>query len=753
MNVMSTDTYDSTGKMGIDEYAQVVREIANQPPWRAQADREADYADGNQLDSDLLQRMRAIGMPPAKENIISSAVATVCGYEAKTRTDWRLTPDGDQSSKDLADALNFRLNQSERYSKADKALSQAFRAMIVTGIGWVEVGRAANSLEFPIKCRYVHRNEIWWDMRATEADLSDARWLRRRRWVDKAKAARLFPEHKELLLRSLVGWMQDEADTLDGGTSTKLAAAFEAERAWTQVEDAWFNTENRTVAIDELWYRRWETRVMLKIKGGRAVEYDKNNPMHLAAASNGAATLTEEVMPIVRRAYWAGPHCLFDGESPYPHAHFPYVMVRGYAEDMTGIPYGLVRDMIFPQDNLNSTISKLRWGMATARTERTKGAVAMTDDQFRRMSARVDADIILDPAHMAQPGARFEVKRDFQLSEQQLKLMNDSRAAIQRVSGITDAFMGQAGSATSGLQEQTQLEQSQVSIADLLDNFKEARQQVGELILAMLIEDLGDEEQTLVIEGDVLNPSRTVSINVQEIDPTTGVAYRSNDVQQARLNVSMDDVPTSSGFRAQQLNALTEAVKSAPPQLQQIILPYMVHMMDLPKKEDIVQAVMQASQQPDPEQAKEQAKQELMYELKARELDLREREIAAREKLLQAQVVQTGVQASYSAMQAGAQVAQMPMIAPIADVVMQGAGYQKPNQLGQDPNFPTPEQAAARNIRSPYIEGQGAQLGSEQLPEVQANTSPSFPPVPQQPDTGMQGIETPRTTDNIAPPA
>ena len=120
-------------------------------------------------------------------------------------------------------------------------------------------------------------------------------------------------------------------------------------------------------------------------------------------------------------------------------------------------------------------------------------------------------------------------------------------------------------------------------------------------------------------------------------------------------------------------------------------------------------------------------------------------------RLMQAQTVQTGVQASYSAMQAGAQVAQMPMIAPIADVVMQGAGYQRPNPAGQDPNFPTPEQAAARNIRSPYIEGAGAQAGSEQLPEMQAreNTSPAFPPVPQQAPTGQQGIETPAVADNM----
>ena len=33
--------------------------------------------------------------------------------------------------------------------------------------------------------------------------------------------------------------------------------------------------------------------------------------------------------------------------------------------------------------------------------------------------------------------------------------------------------------------------------------------------------------------------------------------------------------------------------------------------------------------------------------------------------------------------------------------------------------------------------------------EVRQNTSPAFPPVPQQAPTGMQGIETPSATDNL----
>lgn len=63
------------------------------------------------------------------------------------------------------------------------------------------------------------------------------------------------------------------------------------------------------------------------------------------------------------------------------------------------------------------------------------------------------------------------------------------------------------------------------------------------------------------------------------------------------------------------------------------------------------------------------------------------------------------MQAAFAAMQGGAQVAQMPMIVPIADAIMQGAGYPRPSPGGDDPNFPTPAQTAAINIKDPYIQG------------------------------------------------
>ena len=131
------------------EYTEIFDEIEEQPAWRRIADKEMDYADGNQLDGDLLRRQQALGIPPAIEDLIGPALLSIQGYEARIRTDWRVTANGEPGGQDVADALNYRLNQAERHSHADRALSDAFRPAATVGIGWVEVTRASNALQFP----------------------------------------------------------------------------------------------------------------------------------------------------------------------------------------------------------------------------------------------------------------------------------------------------------------------------------------------------------------------------------------------------------------------------------------------------------------------------------------------------------------------------------------------------------------------------------------------------------------------------
>ncbi|SFI69690.1 hypothetical protein SAMN05216206_2768 [Pseudomonas guineae] len=744
----------------LEEYAEFLMEIEEQPHWRATADKEMDYADGNQLASDLLQRQRDLGIPPAVEDLVGPALLSIQGYEATIRSDWRVTANGQTGGQDIADALNFKLNEAERHSKADAACSNAFRPQIAVGLGWVEVKRESDPFKYPYRCTAVHRREIDWDFAATEDDLSDARYLRRKRWLVPKRIAMVFPQHKELILsidRHGPGWWAEQAlEAVDGGSSTGLSNAWGEARNRTVQEDRWYNPVSKQVCLVELWYRRWVSVAVITSPDGRVVEYDENNLAHNIAVASGTVKHSMAVVARVRRSYWLGPHLMHDGPTSYTHNHFPYVPFWGFREDSSSVPYGYVRGMIFPQDSLNSGISKLRWGMAVVRTERTKGAVDMTDAQFRRQVGRVDADIVLNAEHMARNGARFDVKRDFQLNAQHFQLIQDSRQAIQRVSAVTSGFMGKEGTARSGLQEQTQVEQSNQSLARMMDNFRAGRSMVGELLLAMIVEDLGDKPQTIIIEGDAVREDREVVINKPEVDEL-GYAYLSNDLQRTRLQVALEDVPSTKSYRGQQLNAMSEAVKSLPAQYQAAMLPFMVSLMDVPFKKDVVEAIRAAAEQESPEavekrieQAVKDALQKSGVDVKMRELAMKERKSESEIAEIQARAVQIGVQAAYSAMQAGAQVAQMPQIAPIADAVMQGAGYRSPTPGGDDPNFPTVDKAAAMNIRSPYIQGDGAQPGSEQLPPaVQQNTSPAYPPVPQQGGSPMQGIETPATTDNL----
>lgn len=737
------------------EYAEIISEIEEQPHWRSTADKEMDYADGNQLDSDLLRRQQELGIPPAIEDMIGPALLSLQGYEAATRTDWRVTPNGQPGGQDVADAINFKLNEAERMSRADAACSDAFRPQIACGLGWVEVARESDPFEFEYRCTAIHRNEIHWDMRARRRDLTDARWLRRQRWLRPERIATAFPAHEEVIMalgKHGSAWWESDVLAGDGGTSTGLQNGWGEGRAWTMLEDRWYNQTSGEICLTELWYRRWVRVQVIKTPNGRVVEFDPNNMEHAVVVASGIATVRMATVPRVRRAYWLGRYCLHDGPSPYTHRYFPYIPFWGFREDSTGIPYGYVRGMKYAQDSLNSANSKLRWGMSAVRTERTKGAVAMSDEQFRRQVARVDADIILDADHFkTNPGARFDVKRDYNLSDQHYQMMRDNRDAISRVSNITAGFQGQKGNATSGLQEQTQVEQSNQSLGRIMDNFREARTLVGELLMAMIIEDMGKEQQTIIIEGDAVSEDREITINAPERDPITGREYLSNDVQKTRLKVALEDVPSTSSFRSQQMYALTEAIKPLPPEYLAAAVPFLASLMDVPFKRQMVEAFREVGQQPSPEDLQQQTQAAIQdalaksgHDIKLRELELKERKAESEIKNMDSKSVQIGVQAAFAAMQAGAQVAQMPMIAPIADEVMKGAGYRRPNPGGHDPNFPVASETAAMNIQSPYVQPGGPDTG------VRQNTSPGFPPVPDDGGSPMQGIETPRIDDNMS---
>ena len=722
----------------VEKFTSILEEIENQPAWRSRADREADYYDGNQLDAEILQKQEEKGIPPSIENLIGRTVDDILGMEAKNRTDWKVIPESEVGSDDVAAALNQKLNKTERESGADRSCSDAHSSQVRVGLGWVEVSRETDPFKFPYRCQFVHRNEIWWDTKSKEPDLSDAMWLMRRRWVNVDIAALKFPGKKELIKKAGTGWHSIDIATLatEGGEDTGLAASLEIERGWSVEEQEWRDLDSNRVCLYEVLTRYYKNALVLKMPDGRVVEFDKKNLLHRQAVAVGYP-LVKATISEVWKTFFLGPHKLHEEKSQYKHGRFNYIPFWGQKEDRTGVPYGIIRDLMYMQDEVNARISKMQWGLSAIRTERTENAVEMSDEVFRQTIGRPDADIILNKKEMKNGGI-FKVERDFELNKQQYARLMDLRDSIRRVSGVSEAFQGQGGNDTfSGLS--AQIEQTVQSLAKINDNFQFSRRLVGDLMLSMIIED-SQEQEEIVVSGGLVKDDRVVVLNASAVDEGTGVEYKDNDVQRTKLKVTLSDVPSTPSFRQQQLSSMSEAFKSAPSQFQAVMMPHLTALMDIPNTEEIVEAIRKIAQAPTEDDIERRIKDEVAkalaessHDLKARELDIKASLTAAQIKKMLAETVNQAIESIYSATQAGREIATTPQIAPVADQILGSADFQDSD---------TPPIIAEPAAPVSMVDGGNG--------EPVKNTSPMFPPRVQDPDIPVVGPEETIQPDNPA---
>ena len=586
--VSASAPLNAVAEMEPNEFANILLEIQEQPSWRTTADIEADYYDGNQLDSETLAAMKELGMAPIIENLTAPTIDAVLGLEAKTRLDWKIATNADEDFSEVAEAMNYRMKQAESESMADRACSDAFAAQTKVGLGWVEVAREHNPFLYPYRVGYVPRNEIFWDFRGKRPDTLDWRYLVRKRWHDVDVIQKTFPDKADLLNLSCAGWSgMDPTMLIDGGRSTGLAMDYGRERGWTHEEQEWRDTFRKRLCLSEVWYRRWIRGHVLKTPDGRVIEFDRKNRDHIEAVAYDLVQVRSALYTKVRLAWFVGPHKLADMATPYKHDKFPYVPFFGKREDMTGVPYGLIRGMKPLQDEINARNTKMIWLLAAKRVTMTEGVTKDSPETVRREAARPDAMHVLDAQKLAQ-GGKFEVETDFQLNSQQYSALVDKRQSLKNVAGVYASFEGNQKGAISGIAANTLVEQSTQTLAEIFDNYQFAKRQVGDLLMALIIEDIGDKQAEVKIDNEI-NGAKTVKLNVPD---ERGLL--TNDVQRARLKVALSDVPGTASYREQRFLRLTELTRSLPENLQALVIDFVMAASDDPQRGEIVKRLRKA---------------------------------------------------------------------------------------------------------------------------------------------------------------
>ncbi|HDC0950412.1 TPA: portal protein, partial [Escherichia coli] len=360
-NTMATKNDNgATPRFSQRQLQALCSDIDSQPKWRDAANKACAYYDGDQLPPEVLQVLKDRGQPMTIHNLIAPTVDGVLGMEAKTRTDLVVMSDEpDDETEKLAEAINAEFADACRLGNMNKARSDAYAEQIKAGLSWVEVRRNSDPFGPEFKVSTVSRNEVFWDWLSREADLSDCRWLMRRRWMDTDEAKATFPGMAQVIDYAIDDWRGFVDTTVTEGQPSPLMSAWEEYQSWDRQQNEWLQRERRRVLLQVVYYRTFERLPVIELSNGRVVAFDKNNLMQAVAVASGRVQVKVGRVSRIREAWFVGPHFIVDRPCSAPQGMFPLVPFWGYRKDKTGEPYGLISRAIPAQDEVNFRRIKL----------------------------------------------------------------------------------------------------------------------------------------------------------------------------------------------------------------------------------------------------------------------------------------------------------------------------------------------------------------------------------------------------------
>ena len=639
-NTMATKNDNgATPRFSQRQLQALCSDIDSQPKWRDAANKACAYYDGDQLPPEVLQVLKDRGQPMTIHNLIAPTVDGVLGMEAKTRTDLLvISDDPDDETEKLAEAINAEFADACRLGNMNKARSDAYAEQIKAGLSWVEVRRNSDPFGPEFKVSTVSRNEVFWDWLSREADLSDCRWLMRRRWMDTDEAKATFPGMAQVIDYAIDDWRGFVDTTVTEGQPSPLMSAWEEYQSWDRKENEWLQRERRRVLLQVVYYRTFERLPVIELSNGRVVAFDKNNLMHAVAVASGRVQVRVGRVSRIREAWFVGPHFIVDRPCSAPQGMFPLVPFWGYRKDKTGEPYGLISRAIPAQDEVNFRRIKLTWLLQAKRVIMDEDATQLSDNELMEQIERPDGIIKLNPARKNQKSVAdvFRVEQDFQVASQQFQVMQESEKLIQDTMGVYSAFLGQDSNASSGVAISNLVEQGATTLAEINDNYQFACQQVGRLLLAYLLDDLKKRRNhAVVINRDDRQRRQTIVLNAEGDN-----GELTNDISRLNTHIALAPVQQTPAFKAQLAQRMSEVIQGLPPQVQAVVLDLWVNLLDVPQKQEFVERIRAAlgtPKSPDEMTPEEQEAAAQQQALEQQQAELQMREMTGRVAKLEAE--------------------------------------------------------------------------------------------------------------------
>ena len=620
---------------------------------RFQQSLDADFYDGFQWKDEDVEILKERGQAPLVFNVIRQHVNWILGTERRTRVDFRVAP---RTNDDVEDALTKTklLKYVTDVNHGQHHRSRAFEDSTKVGVGWLEDGIRSDPTKEPLFSRRENWRHIWWDALADEPDLSDARYLFRVKWVDTDIAEKMFPERAAQVRQSarldeLTFFEEDDEYNFIRSTGEHNGhPLFASGASFLDVNLQIGNRRSRNKLI-ECWHREpvsvkkiravrhaaMSNKTLQYLDGVDGTDYDETDPLQTMLIGNSMVSVFDAVEMKVFCAIWCGNDLLQNMPSPYLHNRFPFTPIWCYRRDRDGLPYGVVRGMRDPQEDLNKRRSKALFILST-------NQIIGDEDAFEDWDEAADEAARPDGVLKHKRGATFEIRRETELAKEQVQLMEQDIQFLQSTSGVTEENRGEVTNTNSGAAINLRQNQGSVVTAVIFDNLARSIQCQGEIELS-LCEQFYTEPKVIRLTSESGRDDFT-TIN-EGIEDESGEFSVKNHIARTKADFIVQTQDFRESVRMAMFDSMMELMTRLDPEVVMQMLDLIMELYDGPFKTEIVRRIRTINGHIDPNDPKreelEQARadkkdEEAKLERRAREAEIRKNESVAEKQMADA---------------------------------------------------------------------------------------------------------------------
>ena len=504
------------------------------------------YYQGEQWDSSDIAALDAEGRPALTINTILPTINTVLGEQVNRRADIRFKPRRG-AEQETADTLTKLFSQIADNNKLDWVEQQVFTdGLIMDGRGYFDVRiDFSDNMQGEVRITAKDPLDIILDPDAKEYDSTTWNEVFETKWMTLDEIEELYgKEQADKLLfiaengqtygRDSVEYYEtrygdtDDTDDYIGTSTTGYGDEYRSVKALRVIERQYKKLHRIDCFVDK---QNGDMRpVPENWSAAKTKKFAKQYDLDLYSKMKKRVRWTVTCDKVV----------LFDDWSPYDE----FTIVPYFAYFRRGRPFGMVRNLLSPQEQLNKVASQeLHIVNTTANSGWLVESGSLTSMQVEDLEEHgAETGLVLEYNRGSTPPGKIQPNQiPTGLDRISLKAANN----IKEISGINDSMLGTDSAEVSGVAIQAKQNRGIVMIQVPLDNLKKTRLYLAEKVLNIIQQYYTEERVIMIANGEAsgdMEQNEMMVINQQAGDQII------NDITIGEYDVVVNTTPARDSF-------------------------------------------------------------------------------------------------------------------------------------------------------------------------------------------------------------